>query len=134
MVRALLPALSTASRLCLPAISHYIYVGLAAIAISHLNSYMQPHHSPMASVPILTYPQVEPLCASNYPCPPGYRVPAGWWLTVGGVPVPPVPQGVARRAAITNHDYLELTPEIPTGNPTTARLGTPSSSIGVRGR
>ena len=27
------------------------------------------------------------------------------------MPVPPVPQGLARRAAITNHYYLELTPE-----------------------
>ena len=64
-----------------------------------------------STVPTLTYPQAEALCASNYPCPPGYRVPAGWWLSAGGVPVPPVPQGVARRAAITNHYYLELTPE-----------------------
>ena len=74
MIRVLLPVLSTASRLRLPAISHYIYVGLTAIAISHLNSYLQPHHSPMAStVPTLTYPQAEALCASNYPCPPGDR-------------------------------------------------------------
>ena len=42
---------------------------------------------------------------------PGYDVPAGWRLSTGGVPVPPVPQGLARRAAITNHYYLELTPE-----------------------
>ena len=63
------------------------------------------------TVPTLTYQQVEELCASNYPCPPGYRVPAGWSLSAGGVPVPPVPQGTARRAAITNHYYLDLTPE-----------------------
>ena len=64
----------------------------------------------MAST-VLTYRQAEELSASNYPCLPGYRVPAGWMLSAGGVPVPPVPQGVARRAAITNHYYLELTPE-----------------------
>ena len=85
---------------------------MASIGIAHLNSYLQPHHSPMAStVPTLTYSEAEALCASNYPCPPGYDVPAGWRLSTGGVPVPPVPQGLARRAAITNHYYLELTPE-----------------------
>ena len=105
-----LSALSTASRLRLLAISHYIYVVMASIGIAHLNSYLQPHHSPMASnIPTLTYSEVDALCASNYPCPPGYRVPAGWCLSAGGVPVPPVPQGLARRAAITNHYYLELT-------------------------
>ena len=72
--------------------------GLAVIAISHLNSYLQPHHSSMAfTVPTLTYPETEALCASNYPCPPSYRVPAGWWLSAGGALVPPVPQGVARQ-------------------------------------
>jgi len=64
-----------------------------------------------STVPTLTYSEAEALCASNYPCPPGYNVPAGWRLSTGGVPVPPVPQGLARRAAITNHYYLELTPE-----------------------
>ena len=59
----------------------------------------------------LTPREAEALCASNYPCPPGYHVPAGWMLSAGGVPVPPVPQGVARRMAITNHYYHELTPE-----------------------
>ncbi|KAK1660804.1 hypothetical protein QYE76_048963 [Lolium multiflorum] len=81
-------------------------------------------------------PEAEALCASNYPCPPGYRVPTGWLLSVGGVPVPPVPLGVAREMAITNHYYFELTPEQrrnPRGIPTTARLGRASSSIGVRG-
>ncbi|KAK1661650.1 hypothetical protein QYE76_049809 [Lolium multiflorum] len=38
-------------------------------------------------------PEAEALCASNYPCPPGYRVPTGWLLSVGGVPVPPIPGG-----------------------------------------
>jgi len=65
----------------------------------------------MASTVPLTPREAEALCASNYPCPPGYRVPAGWMLSAGGVPVPPVPLGVARQTAITNHYYLELTPE-----------------------
>ena len=56
-----------------------------------------------STVPTLTYSEAEALCASNYPCPPGYDVPAGWYLSAGGVPVPPVPQGMARRAAVTNH-------------------------------
>ncbi|KAK1627369.1 hypothetical protein QYE76_001684 [Lolium multiflorum] len=67
--------------------------------------------SPMASIASLTPREAEALCASNYPCPPGYRVPTGWLLSVGGVPVPPVPLGVAREMAITNHYYFELTPE-----------------------
>ena len=65
----------------------------------------------MASIVSLTPQEAEALCASNYPCPPGYRVPTGWMLSVGGVPVPPVPVGVARQMAITNHYYFELTPE-----------------------
>ena len=60
---------------------------------------------------ILTLEESEALCASNYPCPLGYWPPAGWMLSAGGVHVPPVPQGSARQAAITNHFYHELTPE-----------------------
>ena len=97
-----------------PPFFHYIYVGLASIYISHLDSYLQTSSlSSIASIVSLT-PQeaeAEALCASNYPCPPGYRVPIGWKLSVGGVPVPPVPLGVARQMAITNHYYFELTPE-----------------------
>ena len=66
---------------------------------------------PMTSTVALTPREAEALCASNYPCPPGYCVPVGWILSAGGVPVPPVPLGVARRMAITNHYYFELTPE-----------------------
>ena len=64
-----------------------------------------------STVPTLTYPEAEALCASNYPCPPSYSDPAGWRLSAGGVPVPHVPQGVARRVSITIHYYHELTPE-----------------------
>ncbi|KAK1609987.1 hypothetical protein QYE76_033660 [Lolium multiflorum] len=55
-------------------------------------------------------PEAEALCASNY-LPARYRVPTGWLLSVGGVPVPPIPVGVPREMAITNHYYFELTPE-----------------------
>ena len=65
----------------------------------------------MASIVCLTPREAEALCASNYPCSPGYRVPTGWLLSVGGVPVPPIPVGVPREMAITNHYYFELTPE-----------------------
>ena len=59
----------------------------------------------------LTLEETEALCASSYPCPSGYRLPVGWMLSAGGVPVPPMSQGLARQAAITNHFYLELTLE-----------------------
>lgn len=59
----------------------------------------------------LTHAEAEALRASNYPCPPGYLCPPGWRLSAGGVPVSPGPQGTARRAAITHHYYVELTPE-----------------------
>ena len=59
----------------------------------------------------LTYAEAEALCASHYPCPPGYECPPDWTLSAGGVPVAPVPQGTARRLAITNYYYGELTPE-----------------------
>src|SRR3954463_4826915 len=65
----------------------------------------------MASTVALTPREAEALCASNYPFPPGYCVPVGWMLSARGVPVPPVPLGVERRMAITNHYYFELTPE-----------------------
>ena len=65
----------------------------------------------MTSTVALTPREAEALCASNYPCSPGYCVPVGWMLSARGVPVPPVPLGVARQMAITNHYYFELTPE-----------------------
>jgi hypothetical protein len=65
----------------------------------------------MSSSKLLTYAEAEALCASHYPCPPGYWCPLGWRLSAGGVPVPPLPPGAARRLSITNHYYGELTPE-----------------------
>ena len=67
----------------------------------------------MASIVSLTPREAEALCASKYHCPPGYRVPTGGLLSVGGVPVPPVPLGVAREMAITNHYYFEPTRSLP---------------------
>ncbi len=92
---------------------------------------------PMASTVALTPREAEALCASNYPCPPGYCVPVGWMLSAGGVPVPPVPLGVARRMAITNPTTLSSrwsSGGIPDGIPTISLLGKPSSWISVRGR
>lgn len=60
---------------------------------------------------VLTVVEAQALAASSYPCPPDYRCPDGWALSAGGVPVPPVPEGAARRAAITAHYYHELTPQ-----------------------
>src|SRR3954466_10200131 len=85
---------------------------------------------------ILTLEETEALCASSYPCPPGYRPPVGWMLSAGGVPVPPTPQGSARQAAITNHFYHELTPEngwIPSGIPKNMTPGMPSLLTGKKG-
>src|SRR3954464_12858000 len=85
---------------------------------------------------ILTLEETEALCASSYPCPPGYQPPAGWMLSAGGVPVPPVPQGSAWQAAIMNHFYLELTPEQrmnPSGILTTTTPGMLSSLTGGKG-
>ena len=44
----------------------------------------------------LSYSEAEALSALNYPCPPGYGVPASWMLSIGGVPVPHVPRGLVR--------------------------------------
>jgi hypothetical protein len=40
------------------------------------------------------------LYAAGYPAPPDFRAPRGWRLSVGGVPIPPPPQGAALDAAI----------------------------------
>lgn len=88
----------------LPAISGYIGHG------RHCHSSDLDAMS-SSNFPTLTYAEAEALCASHYPCPPGYGCPPGWRLSVGGVLVLPVPQGAARRLAITNHYYGELTPE-----------------------
>ena len=62
-----------------------------------------------STVPTLSYSEAEALSVLNYPCPPGYGVPAGWMLSIGGVPVPYVPLGLACQRAITDHYYLDLT-------------------------
>ena len=40
------------------------------------------------------------LYEAEYPTPPDMRVPGTWRLSAGGVPVPLVPEGAARRAEI----------------------------------
>ena len=40
------------------------------------------------------------LFEAEYPVPPDMRVPGAWRISAGGVPVPPVPTGAARRAEI----------------------------------
>ena len=56
------------------------------------------------------------LAQAGYPCPPDMRVPGptrthgGWHLSAGGVPVPPIPEGVDREYAIGDIRRA-LTPE-----------------------
>ena len=40
------------------------------------------------------------LYEADYPAPPDMRVPETWRLSAGDVPMPPVPEGAARRAEI----------------------------------
>ena len=56
------------------------------------------------------------LCQTVYPCPPDIRVPGpsggqgSWHLSAGGIPVPPIPEGVEREYAIADV-RRGLTPE-----------------------
>jgi hypothetical protein len=43
--------------------------------------------------------------------PPDFRCPGTWRLSAGGIPIPPVPHGAARQAAIPRHYYEVLTSE-----------------------
>ena len=45
-------------------------------------------------------PEARLLYEAEYPAPPDMRVPGAWRLSAGGIPVPPVPEGAARRAEI----------------------------------
>jgi hypothetical protein len=45
------------------------------------------------------------------PRPVGHAIPSRWALSAGGMPVPPVPTGLARATAIYDHYCGELTPE-----------------------
>jgi hypothetical protein len=51
------------------------------------------------------------LYEAKYMAPPDFRCPVTWRLSVGGIPIPPVPHGAARQAAIHRHYYEVLTPE-----------------------
>jgi hypothetical protein len=53
---------------------------------------------------------------ARYMAPPDFRCPGAWrlsdWrLSVGGIPIPPVPHGAACQAAIHRHYYEVLTLE-----------------------
>ena len=48
----------------------------------------------------LQEPEARLLYEADYPAPPDMRGPGSWRLSAGGVPVPPVPEGAARRAEI----------------------------------
>ena len=48
----------------------------------------------------LQEPEACLLYGAEYPAPPDMRVPGSWRLSADGVPVPPVPEGVARWAEI----------------------------------
>jgi hypothetical protein len=43
--------------------------------------------------------------------PPDFRFPGTWRLSIGGIPIPPVPHGAARSTAIHQHYYEGLTAE-----------------------
>jgi hypothetical protein len=48
---------------------------------------------------------------AQYPIPPDMRCPSGWVLSVGGLPLPSVPVGSARGAAIYENFWSALTQE-----------------------
>ena len=48
----------------------------------------------------LQEPEARLLYEAEYPAPPDMRMPGSWRLSVGGGPVPPVPEGAARPAEI----------------------------------
>jgi hypothetical protein len=51
------------------------------------------------------------LYEARYMAPPDFRCPGTWRLSAGGIPIPPVPHGAARQAAVHRHYYEVLTPE-----------------------
>jgi hypothetical protein len=55
--------------------------------------------------------EARALYEARYMAPPDFRCPGTWRLSAGGIPIPPVPHGAARHAAIHRHYYEVLTPE-----------------------
>jgi hypothetical protein len=51
------------------------------------------------------------LYEARYMAPPDFRCPDTWRLSAGGIPIPPVPHGPARQAAVHRHYYEVLTLE-----------------------
>jgi hypothetical protein len=51
------------------------------------------------------------LYEARYMAPPDFWCPGTWRLSAGGIPIPPVPHGAARQAAVHRHYYEVLTPE-----------------------
>jgi hypothetical protein len=55
--------------------------------------------------------EVHALYKKGYMAPPYFQCPSTWRLSTGGIPIPPVPHGATRSAAINQHNYEGLTPE-----------------------
>jgi hypothetical protein len=55
--------------------------------------------------------EAQALWQCGYPVLPGFRLPSGWKLSTGGLPVPPIPTGSTRQAAIYDHYWGTLTAE-----------------------
>jgi hypothetical protein len=51
------------------------------------------------------------LYEARYMTSPGFRCPGTWRLSAGGIPIPPVPHGAARQAAVHRHYNEVLMPE-----------------------
>jgi hypothetical protein len=55
--------------------------------------------------------EARALYEARYMAPPDFRCPGTWRLSMSGIPIPPVPHGATRQAAIHQHYYEVLTPE-----------------------
>jgi hypothetical protein len=53
--------------------------------------------------------EAQALFQCSYPVPPGFWLPSGWKLSADGLPMPPIPTGSNRQAAIYDHYWGMLT-------------------------
>jgi hypothetical protein len=86
---------------------------LATLAtISHADE-MQPagHEANGFDRRYLHEHEARALYEAWYMAPPDFRLPGTWRLSAGGIPIPPVPHGMAWQAAIHRHYYEVLMPE-----------------------